>query len=148
MPSPAKPFQILVVDDHAPTAKLISSAFEETSDIVVTHVVSRGQDCLDELQETNGRSQLPDFVLLDLGLPDIDGFEVLEAIRSNPATRHLPVVVLSGQSDEQTINRCYQEGANTFMAKPDDYDEYLTLAELIVDYWRSGAQLPARTVCS
>lgn len=141
MPPRSDRLHILVVDDHDPTVRLIEAAFADVSDEVCTHAVSRGRACLSRLLDEDGVDE-PDFVLLDLGLPDIDGLRVLERIRNDPERRHLPVVVFSGRTDESTIKAAYNEGANTFVSKPEEFDDFVSLARLIVEYWGSGASLP------
>ena len=136
---------ILVFEDHTATARLITTAFEETSEAVSVRTVSSGHSGLDMLYGEADEQVDPDLILLDLGLPDTKGETVLESIRTNDNTRHLPIVVLSGQSDEQTIKRCYENGANTFIPKPDDFDGYRFLAKTMLRYWQHSANLPAES---
>ncbi|THV23961.1 response regulator [Peteryoungia ipomoeae] len=63
-------------------------------------------------------------VLLDLNLPDMSGTDILEQIKSNPHTRRLPVVILTTTDDEREIQRCYDLGANVYITKPVDYDNF------------------------
>jgi len=77
----------------------------------------------------------PDLVLLDLKLPRLDGFEVLHWIRSNPATRSLPVVVLAGSSFRADIRRALELGANSYAAKPGKFEELQVLIDQIADVW-------------
>ncbi len=60
----------------------------------------------------------PDLILLDLDLPYLSGIEVLEALRSDPATREIPLVIVTGHTDEETYNRCAKIGFDGFFAKP------------------------------
>ena len=78
---------------------------------------------------------LPDLVLLDLKLPRLDGFEVLEWIRDNPVTRKLPVVVLAGSSFRADIRRALELGANHYAAKPGSFAELQVLIDQIADVW-------------
>ena len=77
----------------------------------------------------------PHMVLLDLKLPRLDGFEVLQWIRSNPSTRTLPVVVLAGSSFRADIRRALELGANHYAAKPDSLPELQVLIDQIADVW-------------
>ncbi len=77
----------------------------------------------------------PDLVLLDLRMPRLDGFEVLEWIRSNPTTRTLPVVVLAGSSFRADIRRALELGANSYAAKPARFEELQVLIDQIADVW-------------
>ena len=77
----------------------------------------------------------PDLVLLDLKLPRLDGFEVLQWIRSNPLTMSLPVVVLAGSSFRADIRRALELGANSYAAKPGKFEELQVLIDQIADVW-------------
>jgi CheY-like chemotaxis protein len=77
----------------------------------------------------------PDLVLLDLKLPRLDGFEVLQWIRANPSTRTLPVVVLAGSSFRADIRRALELGANHYAAKPGSVPELQVLMDQIADVW-------------
>jgi CheY-like chemotaxis protein len=77
----------------------------------------------------------PDLVLLDLKMPRLDGFEVLEWIRDNPATKSLPVVVLAGSSFRADIRRALELGANSYAAKPGTFAELEALIDQIADVW-------------
>lgn len=63
-------------------------------------------------------------ILLDLNLPDMSGTDILEKVKSNPHTRRLPVVILTTTDDEREIQRCYDLGANVYITKPVDYDNF------------------------
>jgi two-component system response regulator len=78
---------------------------------------------------------LPEFVLLDLNIPKISGFDVLEAIRADEHTRHLPVIVLSSSGEEKDLMRAYRHFANSYIIKPLDYDQFVTAARQLSLYW-------------
>ena len=78
---------------------------------------------------------VPDLVLLDLKLPRLDGFEVLQWIRGNPAARSVPVVVLAGSSFRADIRRALELGANSYAAKPGKFEELQVLIDQIADVW-------------
>ena len=77
----------------------------------------------------------PDLVLLDLKMPRLDGFEVLQWIRINPDTKTLPVVVLAGSSFRADIRRALELGANSYAAKPGRFEELQVLIDQIADVW-------------
>ena len=85
---------------------------------------------------------LPDLVLLDLKLPRLDGFEVLQWIRANPSTRSLPVVVLAGSSFRADIRRALELGANHYAAKPDSLPQLQVLIDQIADVWLARERMP------
>jgi len=77
----------------------------------------------------------PDLVLLDLKMPRLDGFEVLQWIRENPETRTLPVVVLAGSSFRADIRRALELGANSYASKPSRFEELQVLIDQVADVW-------------
>ena len=87
-------------------------------------------------------SGIPDFILLDLKLPLISGFEVLKAIRSCDATKDVAVVVFSSSNEPEDVRTSYALGANTFVQKPTGFDDYLPVIGEIAHYWFEVAQLP------
>lgn len=133
---------ILVVEDEEPTARLISVAFEEVPFLGSTHLVEDGRECLTVLRDQADGTYDPDIVLLDLDLPELDGFGVLDIRADDPALRQIPMLVFSGRNDPETIRQCYERGANAFISKPNDFHGYLSIAESIVEHWFETVDLP------
>lgn len=133
---------VLVVEDHQPTAKILAAAFEEADEPISTTIVGNGRECLDALRGGHDATAVPDLVLLDLDLPDIDGLTVLEIRIEEPALRAIPTIVLSGTTDRETVRRCYRLGANAFVPKPEDFDGYVTVVEAVTSFWFATAELP------
>ena len=84
----------------------------------------------------------PDFVLLDIKLPKIDGFEVLAQIRASERHAALPVVVMSASSREEDVLRSYQLGGNSYVQKPVVFQEFMEALEIMGSYWFKVARLP------
>ena len=135
---------VLVVDDHRPTARLIATAFEEVDPNISTHLVEDGDECLAVLRGEDDSTPEIDLILLDLdlGRGDVDGIAVLETKNEHSTLRRVPTVVLSGNDDPETIARCYDRGANTFISKPNEFDGYSAAVETLLGYW-SAAELPS-----
>lgn len=104
-------YKILVVEDDPDARKIISLVLK--LDGFITMTASNGSEALRYIE-----SDVPDLILLDVIMPDMDGYEVCERIRSNALTAHVPVVMLSGRSDEESIAQGYAAGANDYVAKP------------------------------
>ncbi len=85
---------------------------------------------------------LPSIILLDLRLPVVDGFDVLQAIRSNQRTRNIPVIVVSTSERTGDIRECYKLGANAYITKPVDYTSFLEKLRSLKDFWLKSAELP------
>ena len=130
---------ILLVEDNPNDAELALRALRKHN--LTNHLewVKDGAAALDFLFHRGDYAArpntLPRVVLLDLRLPKVDGIEVLRAIRANPETHDLPVVVLTSSREEQDLVATYQLGVNSFVAKPVAFDEFArTVAELGM-YW-------------
>jgi DNA-binding response OmpR family regulator len=88
------------------------------------------------------RRPVPDFVLLDLNLPKINGLQVLQQIRADERLACVPVVILSASGREEDIERSYALGANTYVQKPVVFDRFVEAVELLNRYWFDLARLP------
>lgn len=138
---------ILLVEDNPDDEALTIHALE-TNKIGNMLVVARdGVEALDYLFATGryaGRAvtDLPAVVLLDLKLPKIDGLEVLRRIRSDERTRLLPVVILTSSNEEEDRVKGYSLGANSYVRKPVDFDDFVRAAGQLGLYWLLLNQAP------
>ncbi len=131
---------ILIVEDDDVDAELATRAFQRGQ---ITNSLVRVRDGLEALDYLFARGKyaardahdLPEFVLLDLNIPKISGFDVLKAIRADERTRHLPVIVLSSSGEERDLIRAYQHFANSYVIKPLDYDQFVTATRQLSLYW-------------
>ena len=143
-----EPRTILLVEDSDNDAELARAAFSRSQ---VPHrlvVVEDGEEALDHLLGRGAHDGAPparpDLVLLDLKLPGLDGFEVLRRIRAERATATLSVVVFTSSVEERDVARSYRLGANSYVRKPIDFDDFLPLARKLADYWLGINQPPLR----
>ncbi len=131
---------ILLVEDNPDDELLTIRALKKNginNKIVVAH---DGVEALDFLFATGTFSDrnpkdLPVLILLDLKLPKLNGLDVLKRLRENLATKYIPVVILSSSSEVQDILSSYDLGANSFVQKPVDFDEFLETARQMGFYW-------------
>ncbi|MEA2463347.1 MAG: hypothetical protein QOJ98_1094 [Acidobacteriota bacterium] len=129
--------RILLVEDNPDDVELTLLAFERSK---LTNEVTVARDGVEALAILHGSGDQPPqlpfaLVLLDLKLPRIDGFEVLQRIRANPLTRLLPVVVLTSSAQERDLVQTYASGANSYIVKPVDFEQFLVAAQHIGMYW-------------
>lgn len=130
----------LLVEDSPDDAELTIRAFEKSRLVNEVVLVRDGQEALDYLFGTGahaGRdlSIMPELVLLDLKLPKLGGLEVLRRMRQDPRTRRQPVVVLTSSNEERDIISSYDLGANSFVRKPVDFEQFLEAARQLGLYW-------------
>ena len=142
--------KILLVEDNPNDVALTLRAFKKNNIANQVVVASDGQAALDWLfgeGEFAGRdtTEQPAFVLLDLKLPKVDGLEVLRALRANPRTRLLRVVVLTTSREEQDVVESYSLGANSYIRKPVDFHEFLhVVGQLGLNWLNLNQPLPTR----
>jgi CheY-like chemotaxis protein len=134
-------FHILLVEDSPSDAALIERALREAA---IPHRLTIATDGCRALDFLRGPDPEPDLVLLDLNLPGFDGWQVLDAIKSDAELCRLPVVVLTTSRRDEDIARTYQVGANTYFQKPEDFAAYGELVSLLHRYWHQTALRPPR----
>ena len=131
---------ILLVEDNADDELLLLRALKKNHIHNRVVVARDGVEALDYLFSTGayaGRDPepLPQLVLLDLKLPKVNGHEVLKRMRADPRTKYIPVVVLTSSIEEQDILSSYDLGANGFVQKPVDFNEFVEVAQQLGVYW-------------
>ena len=138
------PVEILLVEDNEGDIRLTREALKEGRIINNVGVARDGVEALAYLRRESGfeNAPRPQLILLDLNLPRKDGREVLAEIKSDPALRRIPVIVLTTSNAEQDIVRAYDAHANCFINKPVDLDQFLTVIRSIEDCWLTIVTLP------
>lgn len=132
--------EILLVEDNPDDVELTRIAFNEAKIANKLVVASDGAEALDYLFARGKHcdrdpSDLPSLVLLDLNLPKVDGREVLHAIRSNEATKTLPVVVLTTSTEPFDVEASYALGVNSYIRKPVDFEQFVWAVKQVGLYW-------------
>lgn len=131
---------ILLVEDNPRDEALTLRALKK-SNIVNEVVVARdGIEALDYLFGAGAYADrdltvMPQLVLLDLKLPKVDGLEVLQTLRHSATTKRLPVVVFTSSSEEEDMLKSYDLGANSYVRKPVDFDQFLEATKQLGLYW-------------
>ena len=132
--------KILLVEDNPDDEALSLRALRTNNIANHIDVVRDGAEALDYLfargqYENRENEALPQVMLLDLKLPKVDGLEVLEEIRKNERTCMMPVVVLTSSSEEQDVVSSYSLGANSYIRKPVDFDQFVEAVRQLGLYW-------------
>jgi len=130
-----EPKTILLVEDNADDEQLTLRAMRQSEVPNIIRVARDGAEALDALFGVGAGNRLPDLILLDLKLPKVSGLEVLQRIRSEERTRTLPIVILTSSDEERDIVESYNLGANSYIRKPVDFDEFIDAVRQLGLYW-------------
>lgn len=130
---------VLLVDDNPHDTELTLRAFARAGIAGTVRALADGAKAIDFLlgrgSSEHGTVPLPRVVFLDLKLPLVSGFEVLEAVRADRRTRELPIVVLSSSAETGDVDSAYRLGANSYVVKPVEPATYLTTLGRAGLYW-------------
>jgi two-component system, chemotaxis family, response regulator Rcp1 len=137
--------RILLVEDNEADVRLTREALREQGELIRLSTVSDGEQALAYLRREDGFADVPrpDLVLLDLNLPRKNGLEVLRELRSDPDLACVPVIMLTTSSARQDVLEAYSAGANCFVVKPLELDEFMELIGAIRSFWLGTARLPS-----
>lgn len=141
---------VLVVEDSPADQEILRRAFLSVDNGCDLRMVFDGETALCYLQQTESyappaSAPQPDLILLDLNLPNLTGREVLQRVRANPRIRQIPVIILTTTQAQHEILECYRLGANCFITKPSDFQDFVELIRTTCSYWFHFAKLPAHS---
>ena len=131
---------ILLVEDNPLDVEMTLRALEKNRLTNKILVVNDGEEALDYLYgrgkfESKEINNCPKIILLDLKLPKVDGKEVLQAIKSDPERKSIPIIVLTSSTQERDIVESYQLGVNSYIVKPVEFDKFVDAINDIGLYW-------------
>lgn len=140
---------ILLVEDNPDDEELTLRALRQNNIMNMVDVARDGAEALDYLfcqgaHKARDPSQKPAIVMLDLKLPKIDGLEVLRRIRADERTRLMPVVILTSSKEEQDLLKSYSLGANSYIRKPVDFNQFVATVGHLGLYWLVLNEAPPR----
>lgn len=140
------PVRVLLVEDNQGDAELIRAGFEEVDKSVEVHVRENGLEALKYLRGEGMQtgSKKPDLILLDLNMPGMSGLEFLQIIKSDSELHSLPIIILSTSDAKSDITKSYDHGANSYIVKPMNFDEYIEILSVTMKYWFQIGNLPGR----
>jgi two-component system response regulator len=131
---------ILLVEDNSDDEALTMRAFKKSNlrnEVIVVRDGAEALDFLFGIGDFEGRdlNVMPHLILLDLKLPKIDGLEVLRRLRADPRTKLLPVVILTSSKEQEDMIRGYSLGANSYVRKPIDFNQFIASIQQLGLYW-------------
>ena len=129
------PGSILLVEDSGTDIDLIKQAMQKADPNVHLELAQDGRQALAYLKRWEAGAAVPIVILLDLKLPDVDGLQVLRALKTHSLYKRVPVVVLSSSRETRSLDQAYRMGANSYVLKSLDYDEFVKTILLIRRYW-------------
>ena len=139
---------ILLVEDDPNDVLLVQRAFQKAGLRRALKVVPSGEQAIaylggDGAHANREHFPLPFLVLLDLKMPGVDGFEVLQWARSDPRLKRLLIVVLTSSELQADVDRAYELGANSYLVKPVDFEEMVDLIRRFEMYWTEMNRTPS-----
>jgi len=129
--------EVLVVEDNDADVDLTTTALRDARIANDIHVVGDGEEAMGFLKRegTYASAPRPDLILLDLGLPKKDGFQVLEELKADADLKTIPVVVVSGSDRESEIGRAYHLQIAAYLVKPINVDDYFSAIRAVKELW-------------
>jgi CheY-like chemotaxis protein len=142
-----EPINILLVEDNPADIRLTQEVFRDCKVANRLRVARDGLEAMSFLRGENGGEEagvLPDLILLDLNMPRMDGREVLDELKKDERLKTIPVIVLTTSDTEQDVLRSYQLGANSYITKPVNLDQFIRVVHSIEDFWLAMVKLPPK----
>ena len=139
--------KILCVDDDPITLMLCKKVVERVGFAKEIITAKHGLEAIEyfdnlfEESKVNDSIVYPKLVLLDLNMPKLNGIEFLKIVKSNEATRHIPVIIFTTSNNHRDIASCYKIGISGYIIKPLKYEDYLVLVQKTLEYWSSNELL-------
>ena len=137
---------ILLVEDDSGDVELTKEGLQEAKMLVTLHVVDDGEKALKFLWKEAPYTEAvrPDIILLDLNMPRKDGKETLAEIKADQSLRSIPVVILTTSEAESDIVKCYELGANCYIAKPISFEAFTKVVAMIEEFWFTIVKMPSK----
>ena len=129
---------ILLVEDDPIDQTMIQRTLTDIAPECAIKVYDEGASALEYIYQ----GHRPDFILVDLNMPGVDGKEVLKTLKGDEKFKKIPILILSGSSRRSDINECYTHSANAYLVKPSSVEGHENLSARIHDFWIEEAKLP------
>lgn len=138
----SRPITIMLVDDDPDCRMLIRDAISEgrlNNDVIEA---TNGCEALKILRDRAQRNELPGLIYMDIEMPHMNGIETLKNLKDDPQLKHIPVVMMTGLSDETQMRRAAELGANSYTLKPSSAEQFLQTVIASTTYWLAIHQYP------
>lgn len=146
-PSHLHPPLILVVEDSNEDFEALERSFRQSPLKIRLHRAQNGkqglaylEECL--LEKPAYPENFPVLILLDLNLPGMNGQDVLQSLKQNPLLQHIPVVILTTSHNLKDIHECYRLGANSYLVKKMEWQQFKQSMQVLMEYWLNTITLP------
>jgi two-component system response regulator len=133
---------ILAADDNPQDRRILQEAFQDVDTSLEVHFVEDGAQLLEYLRGNGKERRSPSLVLLDLTMPRVDGRIALQAIKADPRLRPIPVIVLTGSQEAHDISGVYDQGATTYLFKPESFEDLVRVIATLCQFWFHTSRLP------
>lgn len=142
-----KPVDILLIEDNPDHAELILMVLKENHIHNEVHVEATAEDGLEYLNrsEVDAEVPRPGLILLDIKLPGMSGVECLQVIKNDPRFKTIPIIMLTTSADDKDIIESFGNGANSYVVKPVDYQQFVKVLQELKFYWLITNHLPPST---
>ena len=132
--------KVLLAEDNPGDADLVTQAFRMSKRNIWLVSLKDGDEVMDHLRGEGGYgpSHRPDLILLDLSLPRKNGFDTLAELKADPSLRDIPVVILTQSRSEEDVRQAFEMGANYYVIKPADFEEFRSAIQRVEDIWLAG----------
>ena len=138
-----KNLRMLLVEDCPSDVRLVREALKVTPVTVDLAVVFDGVEAMEYLHRSeSGLCDRPDLILLDLNLPRKNGREVLSEVKASQTLKQIPVIVMTSSKADEDVSQAYSLNANSYITKPNDLDDYVSVVRAIEEFWFLTATLP------
>ncbi len=139
------PLRILLIDDNQDHARILQWAFKKTGRSDEFTYFEDGMSALEYLkQSSREHKESPDIIFLDMNLPRVDGREVLRLLKTEEATKSIPVIIVSSSEREEDVRKAYELGASSYVSKSAILDDVDPMLKTIQEFWSESTKPPKR----
>lgn len=139
---------ILLIEDNPADQEMTRRALSKASPNIALEVCDDGEQALDFLLRRDvyaaDETPTPQLILLDLNLPKLSGKEIIRCVRGDDELKHMPLIVLTTSPAEEDILESYRLGCNSYLIKPNRFDEFVSVMQQLTHYWLSSVHLPVK----